>query len=308
MVVHETRPSAMSGVHAVLLLSLARVGCAVWVQVGAYRSAPVIIRAACEGAGTTSRRTSQVRVWDFHRRAAATSAPERRTEDWTGTSSRSSSPPMIGVAQPMPARAGDEQHPRHGGMHGMAVEIEKNEPGLPLRVEAARARAEHACGTTARNIDVGAIPERIRPPNTWRLPTREMAARPGDAARGEGLVTAKELETGRAGVETVERRSRASEVAVCACAARAARRQGGGEIQARRPVLLKRSSRGQRACRVTRAQTRRIDRDHGVFIFPDPTHDARQEAPALLQRALRPPRAVGSGRIRARRRFTWTSG
>ena len=52
-----------------------------------------------------------------------------------------------------------------------------------------------------------------------------------------------------------------------------------------------------------------IDRDHGVFIFPD-THAAGlgPEAPARLQRALRRARALGAGRATRRTRSTSTSG
>src|SRR6266853_1703254 len=130
-----------------------------------------------------------------------------------------------------------------GGMHGMGpVEIEKNEPVFHSDWEARVHALNIACSSHRKwNIDVGRHSrERIPPAEYLAATYYEKWLRGLEMLLVEqGLVTAKELQTGRA-------ESKAS---------------------------------GVSALRVPEVATFLRDRDHGVFIFPDTHAMTRDKKP-----------------------------
>ena len=167
-----------------------------------------------------------------------------------------------------------------GGMHGMGpVEIEKNEPVFHSEWEARVHALNLACSFHRKwNIDMGRHSrERIPPAEYLAFSYYEKWLRGLEMLLVEnGLVTAKELETGRAGSKgSAASALRAPEVAGFLRVRRlarlddkiAAKFKPGERVLTRNdhPIghtRLPRYARGRRGV---------IDRDHGVFIFPD-TH------------------------------------
>jgi len=167
-----------------------------------------------------------------------------------------------------------------GGMHGMGpVEIEKNEPVFHSDWEARVHALNIACSSHRKwNIDMGRHSrERIPPAEYLAATYYEKWLRGLEMLLLEnGLVTAKELETGRAESKASEASVlRPSEVTAYLRVRRLARLDDkvapkfrpGDRVLAHNdhPIghtRLPRYARGRRGT---------VERDHGVFIFPD-TH------------------------------------
>src|SRR5438309_2208110 len=157
-----------------------------------------------------------------------------------------------------------------GGMHGMGpVEIEKNEPVFHSEWEARVHALNLACGYHRKwNIDMGRHSrERIPPAEYLAATYYENWLRGLEMLLVEnGLVTAKELVTGRAeskasGASVL----RASEVA--------------GFLRVRRLARNDHPLGHTRLPRYARGKHGVVDRDHGVFIFPDTHAMTRDKKP-----------------------------
>ena len=175
-----------------------------------------------------------------------------------------------------------------GGMHGMGpVEIERNEPVYHSKWEARVHALNIACGYHRKwNIDVARHSrERIPPAEYLAATYYEKWLRGLEMLLVEnGLVTARELETGRAESKAGGTGAlRPSEVAAYLRVRRLARldddvapkfRPGDRVLTHNdHPVghtRLPRYARGKRGV---------IDRDHGVFIFPDTHAMTRHKKP-----------------------------
>jgi nitrile hydratase len=167
-----------------------------------------------------------------------------------------------------------------GGMHGMGpVEIEKDEPVFHSEWEARVLALHLACNFLGRwNIDMARYSrERIPPAEYLAATYYEKWLRGLEMLLVEnGLVTERELESGRAGSKAGDLAAlRAPEVAAFLRNRRLARLDDdvppkfkrGDRVLARNDhptghTRLPRYARGRRGV---------VDRDHGVFIFPD-TH------------------------------------
>ncbi len=168
-----------------------------------------------------------------------------------------------------------------GGMHGMGpVEIEKDEPVFHTEWEARVLALNLATGFLRRwNIDMGRYAREQMPPAEYLGTTyyEHWLYGLGKLLVEQGLVTAKELETGRPQAKADEARVlRAPDVPAFLRNRRAARIidvdvapkfKASDRVVARtiNPIghtRLPRYARGKRGV---------IDRDHGVFIFAD-TH------------------------------------
>lgn len=175
-----------------------------------------------------------------------------------------------------------------GGMHGMGpVEIEKKEPVFHAEWERRAFALTLASGFRGRwNIDMGRYSREQMPPaeylattyyEHWLFGLEKLLV-------DEKLVTANELATGRAEARAgAEGTLKASEVAVFLRNRRNARLdddvlprfEAGDRVVARNihPVghtRLPRYARGRHGV---------IDRDHGVFIFPDTNAMSRDKKP-----------------------------
>jgi nitrile hydratase len=167
-----------------------------------------------------------------------------------------------------------------GGMHGMGpVEIEKDEPVFHSEWEARVLALHLACNFLGRwNIDMARYSrERIPPAEYLAATYYEKWLRGLEMLLVEnGLVTERELESGRAGLKAGDLTAlRVPEVAAFLRNRRLARLDDdvppkfkrGDRVLARNDhptghTRLPRYARGRRGV---------VDRDHGVFIFPD-TH------------------------------------
>jgi nitrile hydratase len=168
-----------------------------------------------------------------------------------------------------------------GGMHGMGpVVIEKDEPVFHTEWEARVFALNMATGFLRRwNIDMGRYAREQMPPAEYLATTyyEHWLYGLGQLLVEQGLVTAEELETGRAAARAGETRIlTAAEVPAFLRNRRAARivdvdvapkfKAGEGiiarTINPTSHTRLPRYARGKRGL---------IDRDHGVFIFAD-TH------------------------------------
>ena len=178
-----------------------------------------------------------------------------------------------------------------GGMHGMGpVEIEKDEPVFHAEWEARTYALTIACGSHRKwNIDVSRHSRERMPPadylaatyyERWLFGLRTLLVE-------HGLVTARELETGRAEGQAdtagVLRANQVENFLANRIRARvnveaAPRFRAGQSVVARNshPVghtRLPRYARGRRGV---------IDRDYGVFIFPDTNAMTRDKNPQHL--------------------------
>jgi nitrile hydratase beta subunit len=175
-----------------------------------------------------------------------------------------------------------------GGMHGMGpVEIERDEPVFHSKWEARVLALQLACGFHGRwNIDMGRYAREQMPPaeylaatyyEKWLFGLKKLLVE-------QGLVTAKELETGRAEAKAGDVRALgAADVGTFLRNRRHARLDDdvppkfkpGDRVLAHNdhPVghtRLPRYARGKRGV---------IDRDHGVFIFADTHAMSRDKKP-----------------------------
>jgi len=175
-----------------------------------------------------------------------------------------------------------------GGMHGMGpVEIEKDEPVFHSEWEARVHALNLACGFHRKwNIDVGRHSrERIPPAEYLAFSYYEKWLRGLEMLLVEnGLVTAKELETGRAESKAGEANVlRPPEVATFLRNRRNARVdenvspkfKPGDRVLTRNDHPIGHT----RLPRYARAKRGVIDRDHGVFIFPDTNAMTRDKKP-----------------------------
>ncbi len=178
-----------------------------------------------------------------------------------------------------------------GGMHGMGpVEIEKDEPVFHAQWEARTYALTIACGSHRKwNIDVSRHSRERMPPadylaatyyERWLFGLRTLLVE-------QGLVTARELETGRAEgqadpagvlranqVETfLANRIRARVDVEAAPRFRAGQSVVARNIHPSGHTRLPRYARGRRGV---------IDRDYGVFIFPDTNAMTRDRKPQHL--------------------------
>jgi nitrile hydratase beta subunit len=175
-----------------------------------------------------------------------------------------------------------------GGMHGMGpIEIERDEPVFHFKWEARVLALQLACGFHGRwNIDMGRHARERMPPAEYLAATYyEKWLRGLEMLLVEqGLVTAKEMKTGRAEAKAGDVRALgAADVATFLHNRRHARLDDdvppkfrpGDRIIARNinPIghtRLPRYARGRRGM---------IDRDHGVFIFADTNAMTRERKP-----------------------------
>jgi nitrile hydratase len=176
-----------------------------------------------------------------------------------------------------------------GGMHGMGpVEIEKDEPVFHTEWEARVLALNLATGFLRRwNIDMGRYAREQMPPAEYLATTyyEHWLYGLGKLLVEQGLVTATELETGRATAGAGETRIlTAAEVPAFLRNRRAARIvdvdvapkfTAGDHVIARTinptsHTRLPRYARGKRGV---------IDRDHGVFIFADTNAMTRDRKP-----------------------------
>ena len=178
-----------------------------------------------------------------------------------------------------------------GGMHGMGpVEIEKDEPVFHAEWEARTYALTIACGSHRKwNIDVSRHSRERMPPadylaatyyERWLFGLRTLLVE-------QGLVTARELETGRAeglaepaGVLHVNQVENflANRIRARVDVEAAPRFRAGQGVVARNihpsgHTRLPRYARGRRGV---------IDRDYGVFIFPDTNAMTRDKKPQHL--------------------------
>jgi len=178
-----------------------------------------------------------------------------------------------------------------GGMHGMGpVEIEKDEPVFHAEWEARTYALTIACGSHRKwNIDVSRHSRERMPPadylaatyyERWLFGLRTLLVE-------QGLVTARELETGRAEGQAdpagVLRAHQVENFLANRIRARvdveaAPRFRAGQSVVARNihpsgHTRLPRYARGRRGV---------IDRDYGVFIFPDTNAMTRDKKPQHL--------------------------
>jgi len=178
-----------------------------------------------------------------------------------------------------------------GGMHGMGpVEIEKDEPVFHAEWEARTYALTIACGSHRKwNIDVSRHSRERMPPadylaatyyERWLFGLRTLLVE-------QGLVTARELKTGRAegqadpaGVLRVNQvenflanRIRARVDVEVAPRFRAGQGVVARNIHPTGHTRLPRYARGRRGV---------IDRDYGVFIFPDTNAMTRDKKPQHL--------------------------
>ena len=178
-----------------------------------------------------------------------------------------------------------------GGMHGMGpVEIEKDEPVFHAGWEARTYALTIACGSHRKwNIDVSRHSRERMPPadylaatyyERWLFGLRTLLVE-------QGLVTARELKTGRAegqadpaGVLRVDQvenflanRIRARVDVEVATRFRAGQGVVARNIHPSGHTRLPRYARGRRGV---------IDRDYGVFIFPDTNAMTRDKKPQHL--------------------------
>ena len=178
-----------------------------------------------------------------------------------------------------------------GGMHGMGpVEIEKDEPVFHAEWEARTYALTIACGSHRKwNIDVSRHSRERMPPadylaatyyERWLFGLRTLLVE-------QGLVTARELETGRAeglaepaGVlhahqveDFLANRIRARVDVEAAPRFRAGQGVVARNIHPSGHTRLPRYARGRRGV---------IDRDYGVFIFPDTNAMTRDKKPQHL--------------------------
>mgnify|MGYP001488426165 CR=1 FL=1 len=178
-----------------------------------------------------------------------------------------------------------------GGMHGMGpVEIEKDEPVFHAEWEAHTYALTIACGSHRKwNIDMSRHSRERMPPadylaatyyERWLFGLRTLLVE-------QGLVTARELETGRARGHAdpagVLRAAQVKDFLANRIRARvdveaAPRFRAGQSVVARNShpaghTRLPRYARGRRGV---------IDRDYGVFIFPDTNAMTRERKPQHL--------------------------
>ena len=178
-----------------------------------------------------------------------------------------------------------------GGMHGMGpVEIEEDEPVFHAEWEARTYALTIACGSHRKwNIDVSRHSRERMPPadylaatyyERWLFGLRTLLVE-------QGLVTARELETGRAegradpaGVlrarqveDFLANRIRARVDVEAAPRFRAGQGVIARNIHPSGHTRLPRYARGRRGV---------IDRDYGVFIFPDTNAMTRDKKPQHL--------------------------
>ena len=178
-----------------------------------------------------------------------------------------------------------------GGMHGMGpVEVEKDEPVFHAEWEARTYALTIACGSHRKwNIDVSRHSRERMPPadylaatyyERWLFGLRTLLVE-------QGLVTARELKTGRAegqadpaGVLRVNQvenflanRIRARVDVEVAPRFRAGQGVVARNIHPSGHTRLPRYARGRRGV---------IDRDYGVFIFPDTNAMTRDKKPQHL--------------------------
>ena len=178
-----------------------------------------------------------------------------------------------------------------GGMHGMGpVEIEKDEPVFHAEWEARTYALTIACGSHRKwNIDVSRHSRERMPPaeylaatyyERWLFGLRTLLVE-------QGLVTARELKSGRAegqadpaGVLRVDQvenflanRIRARVDVEVATRFRAGQGVVARNIHPSGHTRLPRYARGRRGV---------IDRDYGVFIFPDTNAMTRDKKPQHL--------------------------
>jgi len=178
-----------------------------------------------------------------------------------------------------------------GGMHGMGpVEIEKDEPVFHAEWEARTYALTIACGSHRKwNIDMSRHSRERMPPadylaatyyERWLFGLRTLLVE-------QGLVTARELETGRAGGQAdpagVLRANQvenflANRIRTRVDVEAAPRFRAGQGVIARNihpsgHTRLPRYARGRRGV---------IDRDYGVFIFPDTNAMTRDKKPQHL--------------------------
>jgi nitrile hydratase len=178
-----------------------------------------------------------------------------------------------------------------GGMHGMGpVEIEKDEPVFHAEWEARTYALTIACGSHRKwNIDVSRHSRERMPPADYLAATYYERWLFGlwTLLVEQGLVTARELETGRAEVQSdpagVLRANQVENFLANRIRARvdveaAPRFRAGQGVIARNihpsgHTRLPRYARGRRGV---------IDRDYGVFIFPDTNAMTRDRRPQHL--------------------------
>jgi len=178
-----------------------------------------------------------------------------------------------------------------GGMHGMGpVEIEKDEPVFHAEWEARTYALTIACGSHRKwNIDVSRHSRERMPPadylaatyyERWLFGLRMLLVE-------QGLVTARELDTGRsegqadpAGVLRADQVENflANRIRARVDVDTAPRFRAGQSVVARNihpsgHTRLPRYARGRRGV---------IDRDYGVFIFPDTNAMTRDKKPQHL--------------------------
>jgi nitrile hydratase len=175
-----------------------------------------------------------------------------------------------------------------GGMHGMGpVEIERDEPVFHAAWEARAFALTLASGFRGRwNIDMGRYSREQMPPAAYLAATYYERWLFGleKLLLQEGLVTADELATGRAAAQAgSEGTLRASDVEHFLRNRRNARL---GEavlprFRAGAPVLARNLHPvgHTRLPRYVRGHRGVIDRDHGVFIFPDTNAMTRDRKP-----------------------------
>ena len=199
-----------------------------------------------------------------------------------------------------------------GGMHGMGpVEIEKDEPVFHAEWEARTYALTIACGSHRKwNIDVSRHSRERMPPadylaatyyERWLFGLRTLLVE-------QGLVTARELETGRAEGQAdpagVLRAHQVEDFLANRIRARvdveaAPRFQAGAERRrAQHPSVRAHAAAALRA----RAARRDRPRLRGIHLSRHQRDDPRQEAAASVRRAFRRARAVGTRRLRARQR------
>ena len=176
-----------------------------------------------------------------------------------------------------------------GGMHGMGpIEAETNEPVFHAPWEGRVFALRRAMGAWRRwNIDVSRHAVELVPPSQHlRLSyyARQLVAFLDMLVRA-GFVTRAEIETGMAVASEVQVTPALSAEQAAALIARGVPTSRSASVTARFRV-------GQRVCtrnmhpvghtrlpRYARGKTGVIDRDHGVFVFPDSNAHLRGEAP-----------------------------
>jgi len=175
-----------------------------------------------------------------------------------------------------------------GGMHGLGpVVIEKNEPVFHAQWEARVLALNLACGFLRRwNIDMSRYSrERIPPAEYLAATYYEKWLRGLEMILVEQeLVTAKELETGRAGAKASHVSVlHASDVGASLRVRRLARldENVAPKFRAGDRVLTRNDHPAghTRLPRYARGRRGAIDRDHGVFIFPDTHAMTRDKKP-----------------------------